>query len=98
MSLEPLTGRTHQLRVHCNELGTPILGDGKYGDTNEILNNIPKQDRQLKLHAKGIRIPNPDGGTIEIIAPLPNHMIDTLRLFGFNENQAGDLFIKDDDN
>ena len=95
LSLEPLTGRTHQLRVHCNELGTPILGDRKYGHSSEFFNNIPKNKRRLQLHAKGIRIPNPGGGILEILAPLPKHMLQTWQMFGFNEHQKGDLFLGD---
>ena len=95
LSLEPLTGRTHQLRVHCNELGTPILGDRKYGHSSEFFNNIPKNKRRLQLHAKGIRIPNLSGGILEILAPLPKHMLEIWQMFGFNEHQKGDLFIAD---
>ena len=98
LSLEPLTGRTHQLRVHCNELGTPILGDRKYGHSSEFFNNIPEKNRRLQLHAKGIRIPNPSGGILEILAPLPKHMLQIWQIFGFNEHQKGDLFIGDGGN
>ena len=98
LSLEPLTGRTHQLRVHCNELGTPILGDRKYGHSSEFFNNIPENKRRLQLHSKGIRIPNPSGGILEILAPLPKHMVQIWQIFGFNEHQKGDLFIGDGGN
>ena len=98
LSLEPLTGRTHQLRVHCNELGTPILGDRKYGHSSECFNNIPENKRRLQLHAKGIRIPNPSGGILEILAPLPKHMVQIWQIFGFNEHQKGDLFLGDGGN
>ena len=98
LSLEPLTGRTHQLRVHCNELGTPILGDRKYGHSSEFFNNFPENKRRLQLHAKGIRIPNPSGGILEILAPLPKHMVQIWQIFGFNEHQKGDLFIGDGGN
>ena len=98
LSLEPLTGRTHQLRVHCNELGTPILGDRKYGHSSEFFNNFPENKRRLQLHAKGIRIPNPSGGILEILAPLPKHMVEIWQIFGFNEHQKGDLFLGDGGN
>ena len=98
LSLEPFTGRTHQLRVHCNELGTPILGDRKYGHSSEFFKKIPKNKRRLQLHAKGIRIPNPSGGILEILAPLPKHMVQIWQMLGFNEYQKGELFTGEDGN
>jgi 23S rRNA pseudouridine955/2504/2580 synthase len=81
--LEPETGRTHQLRVHAAALGTPILGDGKYGGRDAFLKGggiSPK----LHLHARAIRLPHPRGGQIEVAAPLPAHMVATWRFLGFD--------------
>jgi 23S rRNA pseudouridine955/2504/2580 synthase len=83
LELEPLTGRTHQLRVHCAELGTPILGDGKYGGAAAIL-PIGEFARALHLHARRLEIPSKSGKSIVIEAPLPRHMRDTLDFFGLN--------------
>ncbi|WP_149536978.1 RluA family pseudouridine synthase [Siccirubricoccus phaeus] len=81
LELKPLTGRTHQLRVHCAEgLGTPILGDGKYGGAAAHLEELPSQ---LHLHARALRLPHPEGGVLEAAAPLPPHMRDTFAYFGF---------------
>ena len=80
LALEPLTGRTHQLRAHCLALGTPILGDGKYGGRAAFL-NLGQGGRKLHLHARAIRIPHPDGGILEVTAPLPGHMEETWRFF-----------------
>lgn len=85
LSLEPVTGRTHQLRVHCAALGTPILGDGKYGGKAAFIEGSDKAARQLHLHARAIRIPNPGGGILEVSAPLPDHMKKTWKLLGFEE-------------
>ncbi len=67
LELVPLTGRTHQLRVHCAApagLGAPILGDRLYGGASA--------DERLFLHAYRIRLPHPTtGATLEIEAPLP---------------------------
>ena len=49
LALEPITGRTHQLRVHCNLIGSPILGDGKYGGSRAFLENFPNR-KLLHLH------------------------------------------------
>jgi len=90
--LEPLTGRTHQLRVHMAETGTPIHGDGKYGGAEAF---IPGQglSRKLHLHARAIRIPHPNGrGLIEVFAPLPDHMRATWEFLGFDENADDDPF------
>lgn len=72
LALEPLTGRTHQLRVHCAALGWPILGDPIYGAG-------AKTGLTLHLHARAVTIPlykNKDA--IEVTAPLPEHMRETL--------------------
>ena len=84
LALEPRTGRTHQLRVHSNTLGTPILGDGKYGGKGAFLEG-EGLIKKLHLHARAIQIPHPDGGIFEAVADLPDHMRATWRLFGFDE-------------
>ena len=81
VELKPLTGRTHQLRVHCAEaLGCPILGDGKYGGQAAHLEELPGA---LHLHAHALRLPHPEGGWLEVAAPLPPHMKETFGFFGF---------------
>lgn len=78
--LKPLTGRTHQLRAHCAAIGCPILGDGKYGGAEAKLAGAPKG---LMLHAREIRLPHPDGGTLEVAAPIPEAMRSAFAWLGF---------------
>ena len=80
LELSPLTGRTHQLRVHCEALGTPILGDPKYGGEAAHLDGFPDQ---LHLHARALDLPHPAGGRLSVAAELPPHMRDTFRTLGF---------------
>jgi 23S rRNA pseudouridine955/2504/2580 synthase len=86
--LRPLTGRTHQLRVHCAALGHPILGDGKYGGRRafpEARDDKPAIAKRLQLHAREIAFPHPaDGTTLRITAPLPPHMAETWAALGFD--------------
>lgn len=82
LALLPVTGRTHQLRVHCAAIGTPILGDVKYGGAAAHLAGVPGS-RQLHLHARAISIPHPLGGRLRVTAPLPPHMRRTWEFFGF---------------
>jgi 23S rRNA pseudouridine955/2504/2580 synthase len=91
LALQPVTGRTHQLRAHCLALGTPILGDGKYGGAAAHPAGIA-EGRRLHLHARAIRLPLPHGGTLTVVAPLPPHMRATWDFFGFAEGDAGDAF------
>ena len=91
LAMEPETGRTHQLRVHALALGTPILGDGKYGGQGAFLPGAPGASR-LHLHARGIRIPHPVRGLIEVVAPLPPHMAETFAFLGFDQAQGEPLF------
>lgn len=88
VELTPYTGRTHQLRVHMLDLGCPIIGDPKYfeHDTNwEFPGGI---QNRLHLHARQIVIPHPSGGMIDVIAPLPPHMVQSWNLLGFDEASA----------
>ena len=92
VAAKPLTGRTHQIRVHLASLGTPIVGDFKYGGT-ETRGKGAIADK-LHLHARSIDIVNPDGGRLQVTAPLPEHMRKTWELFGFNADDARDPFVK----
>lgn len=66
MRLTPLTGRSHQLRVHMREIGHPILGDPFYSK------GPARQFPRLMLHAESLRVRHPDGGKgMTFKAPVP---------------------------
>jgi len=90
LALRPLTGRTHQLRVHCAHLGTPILGDGKYGGRAAFLPGL--EVRRLHLHARAIAFARPGGGRLTVTAPLPDFMKETWQFLGFDAAGASDPF------
>jgi tRNA pseudouridine32 synthase / 23S rRNA pseudouridine746 synthase len=78
LELTPLTGRTHQLRVHCASEGWPILGDAIYGARAEL---------PLQLLARRVEVPlSKNQPPIAVEAPTPPHMRETLAACGF----AGD--------
>ena len=83
VSLKPVTGRQHQLRVHMHMIGHPIVGDNKYeGDVKMPAENI---DKQLHLHARRLIIDHPKTGKkIDVTAPLPEHMKRTWDTLGFD--------------
>ncbi|HKS86607.1 MAG TPA: RNA pseudouridine synthase [Pseudolabrys sp.] len=84
LALEPLTGRTHQLRVHCAEMGWPIIGDTIYG-------NAPRADApSLHLHARTVTVPIfKNKPAVTVSAPVPDHMRDLLSKCGWTgESQA----------
>jgi 23S rRNA pseudouridine955/2504/2580 synthase len=82
VEMQPLTGRTHQLRVHAAATGTPIVGDGKYGGAEAFLTG--GISRKLHLHARRLVIPLPDGGTLDVTAEPPAHFADSLAMLGFD--------------
>jgi 23S rRNA pseudouridine955/2504/2580 synthase len=84
LAMWPLTGRTHQLRLHCQAIGTPILGDGKYGGDAAIISGA-EVGQGLHLHARRLTVPHPTRGTIDVTAPLPPHMLRTFDYFGFDK-------------
>jgi tRNA pseudouridine32 synthase / 23S rRNA pseudouridine746 synthase len=79
LALEPLTGRTHQLRVHCQALGFPILGDPIYG-------SAPRSDGPpLHLHARNIAVPMSNNKPpVFVEAPVPEHMQAMMRVCGWS--------------
>jgi 23S rRNA pseudouridine955/2504/2580 synthase len=96
MALEPVTGRTHQLRAHMSELGHPILGDGKYGGSGtenmgdgwgaSIGGEISKK---LHLHARFLKIEHPiTKKMMTFTAPLPDHMARTWKTLDWGENDV----------
>ena len=93
VAMMPVTGRTHQLRVHMEAIGTPIVGDGKYGGKEAFLAGAVS--KKLHLHARSIGFPHPaKKSKIFVTAPLPRHMAATWKLLDFEED-AGDIPFED---
>jgi tRNA pseudouridine32 synthase / 23S rRNA pseudouridine746 synthase len=83
LELEPLTGRTHQLRVHCAAMGWPIIGDSVYGSAPRDNGAAPG----LQLLARRVSVPLAKAKPpIVVEAPAPAHMLGALRSCSF----AGD--------
>ena len=82
VELEPLTGRTHQLRVHMAAIGHPIVGDGKYGGQDAFLTG--SVSRKMHLHARRLIIDEPGGGKIDVTAELPEHFAASMEQLGFD--------------
>ncbi|MDI9350261.1 MAG: RluA family pseudouridine synthase [Candidatus Symbiobacter sp.] len=83
LELRPVTGRTHQLRLHCLALHCPILADSRYGGAASILPGLD-HDRMLHLFAHSLRLPHPSGqGEIFVRATVPPHMAATAKALGF---------------
>ncbi|UUX48687.1 RluA family pseudouridine synthase [Nisaea acidiphila] len=89
VALSPITGRTHQLRVHMMERRTPIVGDGKYGGQEAFL-VAEGLSRKLHLHAREVEVTRPNGSLLRISAPLPDHMMKAWQFFGFDPDGGAD--------
>ena len=95
VELEPLTGRTHQLRVHMAAIGHPILGDGKYGGQEAFLTGAIS--RKMHLHARRLVITEPGGGKLDVLADLPEHFATTMEALGFDEGLSSAEPLKGDE-
>jgi tRNA pseudouridine32 synthase / 23S rRNA pseudouridine746 synthase len=83
LALTPVTGRTHQLRVHCAASGWPIVGDNIYGTAPRFTG--PPQ----LLHARAVVVPiSKNKAPVRVTAPVPAHMGDWLRACGWNDEDA----------
>ncbi|MQQ08436.1 RluA family pseudouridine synthase [Epibacterium sp. SM1979] len=98
VAMEPITGRTHQLRAHMAEIGHPIAGDGKYGGSGQ--DNMGDGwgaqiggviSKKLHLHCRRMAFEHPDTKKqVSIVAELPEHMKQSWDTFGWTEDLAAD--------
>ena len=96
MALEPVTGRTHQLRVHASHARAPLLGDRVYGGPSRVTlptGRVLSFDR-IALHAARVRAPREDGSVLEVRAPVPSELRDLWREAG-GDDAAWDAALGD---
>lgn len=97
VAMWPLSGRTHQLRVHMAYTGTPLLGDRLYGGdaasgrSRSLTLPVDELGKGLHLHARRLVIPHPRKGVIDVVAPLPPEMQKTWKWFGFDPSAEADF-------
>ena len=79
---KPVTGRTHQIRVHARHAGHSIAGDNKYGD--EDFSSVVRElgGKRLFLHAYALKVPLPDGGELNLDAAVDDVWAQTLERLG----------------
>ncbi len=82
VEFQPLSGRTHQIRVHSAAIGHAIVGDAKYGGAEAFLTG--GISRKLHLHARRLVIDAPDGGKLDVTADVPNHINESFTMLGFD--------------
>lgn len=86
VAMQPLTGRTHQLRLHMQLLGAPIAGDPKYMTDRPLPGGL---ENKLHLHARSLTLPGPNGD-LTFHAPLPAHMVSAFHQLGFDQTATID--------
>lgn len=83
VAMRPITGRTHQLRVHAQAIGTPIVGDGKYGGAVAQIEGLP---RKLHLFCRSMTFLHPKTRRkMTLKADLSGHMLETWSFFSFDQ-------------
>ena len=74
LRVRPLTGRTHQIRVHLKAIGHPIAGDREYASKKPYPNGLER----MFLHAEKLQITSPEGILLTLEAPLPGGLQKVL--------------------
>jgi len=88
----PRTGRTHQIRIHAQVMGSPILGDFKYGFRSDMVEGIQYPER-LHLHAHRLILRHPTQNIwLDVSAPLPPDLKKSWQAFGFNPKNKDNVF------
>lgn len=93
VEFQPMTGRTHQIRVHAAAIGCPIVGDAKYGGRDAFLTG--GISRKLHLHARRLTIAHPAGGELDVICEPPPHIAESFAMIGFDPT-SGDVPLPPD--
>lgn len=81
LKLQPITGRTHQLRAHLAHINCPILGDGKYGGKKAFIDGVVNQ---IHLHSHSLSLKLPNNKEITITAPISRHIEKSIEVLSFN--------------
>jgi 23S rRNA pseudouridine1911/1915/1917 synthase len=94
LALEPVTGRTHQLRVHAAHAHAALLGDRAYGGEPRVVLSSGRVEglRRIALHAGLVIVPRPSGGTLEVRASVPPELLDLWTALG-GRDDAWDLAL-----
>lgn len=81
LKLQPITGRTHQLRAHLAHINCPILGDGKYGGKKAFIDGIANK---IHLHSHSLSLKLPNNKEITITAPITKHIEKSIEALFFD--------------
>ncbi|WP_265037379.1 RluA family pseudouridine synthase [Wolbachia endosymbiont (group A) of Anomoia purmunda] len=81
LKLQPITGRTHQLRAHLAHINCPILGDGKYGGKKAFIDGVANK---IHLHSHSLSLKLPNNKEITITAPIPKHIEKSIEALFFD--------------
>jgi 23S rRNA pseudouridine1911/1915/1917 synthase len=74
---QPITGRTHQIRVHFHAIGHPVVCDPLYATGRKSMYGM----NRLALHARSVTFRVPGGEDQEVVAPYPDDFVEAMRLF-----------------
>ena len=95
MDLKLDTGRTHQIRVHMDHIGAPVIGDPQYGNfealPRELFEAVKKFGRQA-LHAQNLKFTHPKTGEVkEFSAPIPDDFSALIEIFRGYDAKLGSV-------